>query len=995
MPRQIRHIIFSGIMALTLVSASFSQTPVINNELVLTNTEKAWLAKHPVVRVRISPTYAPFEFFADGKYQGIACEYLTKVGKKLGISFQPVTGVSWEEALARVKNHDGVDMILLLSKSAERNEFLEFSRNYLSFPLVIFTPKGRKFISGIKDLSGTTVAIEKGYIEKEWLARDVPGISFLEVEGSAAAIEATATGKADAYVGNLALGSYYIEKNMFTNLQVAAPTPYKDDAMAMGVRKDWPELARLIDKALVSLSADEESEIRHKWLSIRYEHGFRGADILKWVAIVTGAALILIFQLRNMVKRRTAELQSEVELRREKERELYESEERSRTIFNSVNDAIFVRPVTTEGETNYFLTVNDIACTRLGYTRDELLRMTIDDIDVLANSPRVQSAQKQLIMSGSAYFETLHRTKDGRTFPVEINSHRTELNGRKIILSVARDISERKQSEHALLASENKFRDIFENAPIGIFQSSIAGRFISVNQTMAVLYNYPSPEQMLTDITDIASELFVNSAQRKDIVQKVMNSEKYIREEVYYRRRDGSTFCANLYLRKVLNEQSPLPFMEGFVEDITERKLAEERLREYQDNLERLVADRTAALESANRELQREIEVRITAEKLLVYREAQYRDLVESANSVILRWQPNGRITFFNKFAQDFFGYREEEILGRNIIGTVVPETDSTGHDLSALAADIVARPEAYVRNENENVRKDGERVWIAWTNKPILAGDGTIIEILSIGVDITQLVLTERELRTTLQDLAVAKDRAEAADQLKSAFLATMSHELRTPLNSIIGFTGILLQGLVGGLNDEQKKQLNMVRTSANHLLSLINDVLDISKIEAGQLQVSSEPLDLQALINKVIQTVQPLAEKKGLELTIDICPDNYAMSSDPRRLEQILLNLLSNAVKFTEHGQVSLTCSRTGEDVVISVKDTGIGIKDVDIPMIFKPFQQIDTGLSRKYEGTGLGLSICKKLVELLGGKIWVESAWEAGSTFGFSLPLERKSQ
>jgi PAS domain S-box-containing protein len=415
-------------------------------------------------------------------------------------------------------------------------------------------------------------------------------------------------------------------------------------------------------------------------------------------------------------------------------------------------------------------------------------------------------------------------------------------------------------------------------------------------------------------------------------------------------------------------------------------------LREYRDHLEELVKQRTAELQDMNRQLKKEIAERIMVQQTLIEREAQYRDLVESANSIILRWLPDGRVNFLNRFAQSFFGYSEKEIVGQKIVGTIVAVEDSTGNDLSALIGDIVAHPEAHVRSVNENIRKNGERVWVAWSNKPILAQDGQIAEILSIGVDITQLVRTERELRQTHEELAGAKERAETADRLKSAFLATMSHELRTPLNSIIGFTGILLQGMVGPLNEEQSKQLNMVRDSAQHLLSLISDVLDISKIEAGQLTVVYEPIDLKASIQKVSQIIQPLAEKKGLELVVTVAPELGTIHSDTRRLEQILLNILSNAIKFTEQGRVLATCSAAPGAVVFQVTDTGIGISDQEIEKIFKPFQQIDTGLARKYEGTGLGLSICKKLVELLGGRIWVESAKNQGSTFSFSLPTKR---
>lgn len=252
----------------------------------------------------------------------------------------------------------------------------------------------------------------------------------------------------------------------------------------------------------------------------------------------------------------------------------------------------------------------------------------------------------------------------------------------------------------------------------------------------------------------------------------------------------------------------------------------------------------------------------------------------------------------------------------------------------------------------------------------------------------------TNLKLRAALEDLAVAKERAEAADRLKSAFLATMSHELRTPLNSIIGFTGILLQELGGPINEEQRKQLAMVRTSANHLLSLISDILDISKIEAGQLTVASEPFNLRESILKVTQSVRPLAEKKGLELSVEVAEDVGEVIGDVRRVEQILLNLLSNAVKFTEQGGIRVNCVGEAGNYVTTVADTGVGIKGEDIVGLFEPFRQIDSGLNRKYEGTGLGLSICRKLVELMGGTIRVDSCPDNGSTFGFTLPIVRNA-
>jgi signal transduction histidine kinase len=246
-----------------------------------------------------------------------------------------------------------------------------------------------------------------------------------------------------------------------------------------------------------------------------------------------------------------------------------------------------------------------------------------------------------------------------------------------------------------------------------------------------------------------------------------------------------------------------------------------------------------------------------------------------------------------------------------------------------------------------------------------------------------------ERRVEERTRELELANERLLALDQLKSMFLASMSHELRTPLNSIIGFTGLLLLRMSGDLNEEQVKQLTMIKESSAHLLGLINDVLDISKIESGRVDLSIESFPVGELMRETLAAVVPLAEAKGLELAADV-PEGLTLQSDRRRVKQVLMNLLGNAIKFSDRGVVRAAVAAKGDGLAFRVSDRGIGIRDEDMGRLFAPFGQLDISSTKKHEGTGLGLYLSKKILALLRGTISAESEYGVGTTFTFVLPV-----
>lgn len=413
-----------------------------------------------------------------------------------------------------------------------------------------------------------------------------------------------------------------------------------------------------------------------------------------------------------------------------------------------------------------------------------------------------------------------------------------------------------------------------------------------------------------------------------------------------------------------LDEQS----FAGSVADLTRltiemdrRRKAEHALLKQNENLEQIVQARTLSLQES---------------------EKTFRYVVEHAPISILIINKDAKITEFNPEAEIATGYSREQALGKNFIELLVTKQSrkkAFQMSLSTLKGEDFRGVELYLR------RADGAIVEFECSAS--LAGYDTSAsarQIVAIGRDISQQKALE-------QSLIIARESAESADRIKSMFVASMSHELRTPLNSIIGFLGVVLHGMSGDLNVKQKDQLGRAYHSSKHLLSLITDVIDISKIEAGFLQVHVEKFDLATLFTDVQHAVQHLVEEKGLALIIE-CPQDIELETDRKRLYQVVLNVVSNGLKYTEQGSVKVTVSNKGKHLTILVEDTGIGIKEADLQNLFKPFERIDSPLKIKTLGTGLGLYLTRKILDqLLGGDISLKSELGQGSIFTIRVPVK----
>jgi PAS domain S-box-containing protein len=523
------------------------------------------------------------------------------------------------------------------------------------------------------------------------------------------------------------------------------------------------------------------------------------------------------------------------------------------------------------------------------------------------------------------------------------------------LLGISEDITERKHAEREMAS----FRSTLDQTLDCVFMFDPRTlRFSYANRGAIDQVGYGRDELLAMTPLDIKPE-FDEARFRALIAPLAAGEQQQLRFETVHRHKNGETIPVEIVLQYVRPRGGEARFV-AVVRDVTERKRAEEELRRLNETLEQRVASRTAELDAERNFIAAVLD---TAGALVV----------------VLDWR--GHIVRFNRACERLSGYAFEDLRDRPIWDYVIPPEQRPGVRRVFTRLRDTALPSVH---ENEWLTRDGGRRMIAWSNSVLKDDDGAVAFVITTGIDIT-----ERKRAETA--LLAAKQEAERANAAKSEFLSRMSHELRTPMNAILGFAQLLDEYAEPPLRGTERENVREILRAGNHLLELINEVLDLSRIEAGRMQVNIDRVAVDSAIRDALVLVQPQAESRGMALINEtVHAGAVFVHGDAVRVKQVLLNLLSNAVKFSPAGaavRVRWTREEPGS-VRIAVIDNGCGIAPEHLRRLFVPFERLDAD-KHAIEGTGIGLALTKRLVEMMGGVIGVDSTPGHGSTFWFTLP------
>jgi len=599
--------------------------------------------------------------------------------------------------------------------------------------------------------------------------------------------------------------------------------------------------------------------------------------------------------------------------------------------------------------------INKMVKDKLGYG-EEVLGTKLEDL-ILDQIPELEDKRTFLdLQAGNSLIlktDLISSQKELRKFSLTVTGMPSFKSGIQSFILTGNDLSESEAMLQKLSISDKNLATAQRIAHIGSWDWDIINNTLSWSDEIYKIFGLEPQEFEATFEAFLKSVHPDDHAKLNQRVQDALVGESLYHFEHRVVRPDGEIRIVEERGEVFRNEENHPIRMIGTVHDITLKKTIEDELIKSREELEIRVEQRTAE-----------------AKKLL-------RAIEQSPNSVVIT-NEKGVIEYVNPTFVKVFGYSEQEALGKT--PRILKSDNLNQQDYKELWETILSGQQW--RGEFHNLRKDGTRCWQLASISPVKNDQGEITHFISSQENLDHLKQVQSELKEALEE-------ASRANQAKSVFLSSMSHELRTPLNSIIGFAQLLESDEDDPLNDFQRDNLSQILKGGYHLLELINEILDLSKIESGRLQISMEPVQLSSVVEEVIAIINPLAEKHGISLYINEENLETYVLADRVRLKQVLLNLVSNAVKYNrKKGKVEVYCDLMPQDKCrISVKDTGNGISDAHMAFLFEPFNRLGNEAS-SIEGTGIGLTITKKIVELMGGNISAESKLGEGSLFYFEL-------
>lgn len=651
------------------------------------------------------------------------------------------------------------------------------------------------------------------------------------------------------------------------------------------------------------------------------------------------------------------------------EKELYKSEEKYRLLFADNPQPMWIYDL----ETLVFLEVNQAALNHYGYSKEEFLSMTLNDIRPIEDIPALLEDIENTKSDLSATPEWRHIKKNGKTINVEIISHPLIFNDRNARHILIKDITKSKQAENEIL----KLSHAIEQNPASIIITDVNGNIEYVNPKTLEITGYAEEALIGKDLRIFSSG--EKSKSEYSELWKSISLGKDWQGEFQSKKKNGELYWESASISPILNEKQEIINYLAIKEDITERKRFEDT-RKLLLEISQLVT-KQITLTSFLAEVHQKLKQIIRADNFYV---ALYNE-TDNTFSFPYHVDEHDKVELNKPY--DFTGGYTHHVLKSNQPLIVTPkhqlevEKDGTikgyGDELSVwmgvpFTTSDKSKPNGVIAIQDyKNLE--------SYTD-----ADKAIMEIIALNIG------SFIERIKYLEDLILAKEKAEESDRLKSAFLANMSHEIRTPMNGILGFTQFLLEPDLS--SQKKQKYIEIVYKSGQRMLNTVNDIVEISKIEAGIVNLIVKVTDLNSRVEELISFFKPEVEKKGLNLILEMLlpEEKKNVSTDPNKFDSIFSNLIKNAIKYTESGTINVGCQTKGHFVEFYVKDTGIGIPKERTTAIFERFIQADIADTMVFEGSGLGLAIAKSYVEMLGGTIWVDSKEGKGSTFYFTLPI-----